>query len=119
MLFHLDVLRHHFRPEFLNRVDETVLFRPLHIEQLMQIVDILITGLKSRLEDRKIDLTLTDKARAFIAESAYDPHFGARPLHRYLQAHLETPLAKLLIGGELADGASVVVDEKGGVLVFE
>jgi len=114
----MDVLRRHFRPEFLNRVDETVLFRPLTPTQLAGIIDLLVAGLRSRLEDRKIELVLTDTAKAFIAESAYEPSFGARPLHRYLQAHLETPLAKLLISGELADGASVTVDEKDGGLVF-
>jgi len=114
----MDVLRHHFRPEFLNRVDETVLFRPLHLSQLVKIIDLLIGGLRERLADRKIELTLSDAAKGFIAESAYDPHFGARPLHRYIQAHLETPLAKMIIGGDLADGASVTVDEKDGVLVF-
>jgi len=114
----MDVLHHHFRPEFLNRVDETVLFRPLHLDQLIMIIDLLIAGLKGRLEDRKIELTLTDKAKGFIAEAAYDPHFGARPLHRYIQSHLETPLARLLVGGELADGSSVTVDEKDGGLVF-
>jgi len=114
----MEVLRHHFRPEFLNRVDETVLFRPLHLDQLMKIVDLLVAGLRTRLEDRKIGLTLTDSAKSFIAEAAYDPYFGARPLHRYLQSHLETPMAKLIIGGELADGASVTVDEKDGALVI-
>ncbi|MEF2232095.1 MAG: type VI secretion system ATPase TssH, partial [Pseudodesulfovibrio sp.] len=113
-----EVLRRHFRPEFLNRVDETVLFRPLRLEQLMAIIDLLVAGLRERLADRKIGLTLTDSAKAFIAQSAYDPHFGARPLHRYLQARLETPLAKLLIGGRLEDGQQVTVDEKDGELVF-
>ena len=115
----MDVLRRHFRPEFLNRVDETVLFRPLQLEQLMGIIDLLVGGLRERLADRKIELSLTDAAKAFIAESAYDPHFGARPLHRYLQAHLETPLAKLLIGGELEDGTAVTVDEADGTLIFK
>jgi ATP-dependent Clp protease ATP-binding subunit ClpB len=115
----MDVLRRHFRPEFLNRVDETVLFRPLQLEQLMGIIDLLVAGLRERLADRKIELALTDAAKAFIAQSAYDPHFGARPLHRYLQANLETPLAKMLIGGELDDGSAVTVDEADGSLVFK
>ena len=113
-----EVLRRHFRPEFLNRVDETVLFRPLQIAQLMGIIDLLVAGLRERLAERKIGLTLTDAAKAFIAQSAYDPHYGARPLHRYLQTRLETPLAKLLIGGQLEDGDQVTVDEKDGELVF-
>jgi ATP-dependent Clp protease ATP-binding subunit ClpB len=114
----MDVLRRHFRPEFLNRVDETVLFKPLHIDQLMGIIDLLVDSLRTRLADRKIELILTDAAKGFIAQSAYDPHFGARPLHRYLQTHLETPLARLLISGSLADGGSVTVDESGGELIF-
>jgi ATP-dependent Clp protease ATP-binding subunit ClpB len=114
----MEVLRRHFRPEFLNRVDETVLFRPLHLDQLMGIVDLLVDGLRGRLADRKIELTLTDAARAFIAQSAYDPHFGARPLHRYIQTRLETPLARMIIAGELADGAAVTVDERDGELTF-
>ncbi|QGY41691.1 ATP-dependent chaperone ClpB [Pseudodesulfovibrio cashew] len=114
----MEVLRRHFRPEFLNRVDETVLFRPLTSAQLVKIIDLLVAGLRDRLSERKIELELTDAAKGFIAESAYDPSFGARPLHRYLQAHLETPLAKLLIGGELADGSKVTVDEVDGELAF-
>lgn len=114
----METLRHHFRPEFLNRVDETVLFRPLHMQQLTLIVELLVAGLRERLEDRKISLELTDRAKAFIAQSAYDPSFGARPLHRYLQAHLETPLARQIIGGELEDGTQVTVDERDGALVF-
>ena len=111
-------LRRNFRPEFLNRVDETVIFSPLTTEQLGIIVELLLKGLSERLADRKITLSLTDAARRFIAESAYDPVYGARPLKRYIQAHVETPLAKLLIGGELADGGSVTVDVQGGELVF-
>ncbi|WP_272700524.1 ATP-dependent chaperone ClpB [Desulfovibrio sp. Fe33] len=113
-----EVLRRHFRPEFLNRVDETVLFRPLTQDQLIGIIDLLVSGLRSRLEDRNIGLALTDRAKAFIAESAYDPSFGARPLHRYLKHNLETPLAKRLIAGDLSDGDTVTVDESGGELVF-
>ena len=113
-----EVLRHHFRPEFLNRVDETVLFRPLTQDQLIGIIDLLVAGLRMRLEDRNIGLDLTDRAKAFIAQSAYDPSFGARPLHRYLKHNLETPLAKRLIGGDLTDGQTVTVDEREGELVF-
>ena len=114
----MNTLRGHFRPEFLNRVDEVVLFKPLLREQIAAIVELMLGGLRARLADRKISLTLTDAAKAFIAETAYDPVFGARPLRRYLQAHIETPLAKALIGGQVADGQAVAVDMQDGALVF-
>ncbi|GAB7022464.1 ATP-dependent chaperone ClpB [Salidesulfovibrio brasiliensis] len=115
----MNTLRQHFRPEFLNRVDETVLFRPLHMDQLVKIIDLLAEGVRQRLADRKIELEISEKAKAFMAEAAYDPSFGARPLHRYLQVHLETPLAKRIIGGELLDGETVVVDVENGKIVFK
>lgn len=114
----MSALRTHFRPEFLNRVDEIVLFRPLQVEQIMRIVEVLLTGLQERLAERKISLELTDRAREFIAREAYDPVYGARPLLRYLQQHVETPLAREIIGGRLRDGQKLVVDEEGGALVF-
>ncbi len=114
----LEDLRRHFRPEFLNRVDETVLFRPLRREQIKAIVLLLLESLQRRLADRKISLTLTDRAAVFIADAAYDPVYGARPLRRYMQRHLETALARKLIGGEIADGAAVVVDAGAGELTF-
>ena len=114
----MNTLRGHFRPEFLNRVDEVVLFKPLLREQIAAIVELMLGGLRARLADRKISLTLSDAAKAFIAETAYDPVFGARPLRRYLQAHIETPLAKALIGGQVSDGQTVTVDMQDGALVF-
>ena len=114
----MNTLRGHFRPEFLNRVDETVLFKPLLREQIAAIVELMLGGLRARLADRKIGLVLTDAAKAFIAEGAYDPVYGARPLRRYLQAHVETPLAKALIGGQVADGETVTVDARDDTLVF-
>ncbi len=114
----LGELRRHFRPEFLNRVDETVLFRPLRREQIKSIVFILLESLQQRLAERKISLTLTDEAAAFIAEQAYDPVYGARPLRRYLQRNLETALAHKLIAGEIPDGTAVVVDVQAGELAF-
>ena len=114
----MNTLRGHFKPEFLNRVDETVLFKPLLREQIASIVELMLGGLRARLADRKIGLTLTDAAKAFIAETAYDPVYGARPLRRYLQAHVETPLAKALIGGQVVDGQTVTVDVADGSLVF-
>ena len=108
-------LRQHFKPEFLNRVDETVLFKPLLPEQIGQIIDLQLRRLQKRLEERKIALELTEAAHEFIGDAAYDPHYGARPLKRYLQSHVETPLAKFIIGGQVRDDQRVVIDatEKG------
>ena len=100
----MEDLRHHFRPEFLNRVDETVVFLPLRRDQVGRIVDLQIDRLRRRLEERKITLDLSDEARDFIADAAYDPVYGARPLKRYVQHHVETPLARKLVGGEFRDG---------------
>ncbi|PIE68949.1 MAG: ATP-dependent chaperone ClpB [Deltaproteobacteria bacterium] len=115
----MQTLRGHFRPEFLNRVDEVVLFKPLRKEEIKGIIDLLLKGLQSRLEERKIGLELTDNARDFMATEAYDPVYGARPLHRYLQTHIETPLAKQIIGGDLLEGSHVVIDQEDGGLVVK
>ncbi len=114
----MNTLRGNFKPEFLNRVDEIVLFKPLLRDQIASIVELMLGGLRARLADRKISLVLTDAAKSFIAQTAYDPVFGARPLRRYLQAHVETPLAKALIGGQVEDGQTVTVDVRGEELVF-
>jgi len=106
----MGALRAHFRPEFLNRVDEVVLFKPLLLEEIKQIINLLLQGLRVRLADRKIQIELTDQVRDFIAQEAYDPVYGARPLRRYLQARLETPLAKEIIAGRIMDGQAVRID---------
>ena len=106
----MNVLRNHFRPEFLNRVDETVLFKPLLEKDLVQIVDLQLAGLRARLEEQKMSMDVTDKAKAFIAHASYDPIYGARPLRRYLQSHVETPLAKKIIGGELREDHAINID---------
>ena len=111
-------LRHHFKPEFLNRVDETVLFKPLLPEQIGQIIDLQLRRLQKRLEERKIALELTEAAHEFIGDAAYDPHYGARPLKRYLQSHVETPLAKFIIGGQVRDDQRVVIDATEEGLTF-
>ena len=110
-------LRHHFRPEFLNRVDDVVLFKPLTREEIKRIVDLLVQDLRKRLAGRRITLELTDAARDFVAQEAFDPVYGARPLKRYLQHHLETRLGRALIGGDIRDGATITVDAQGGELV--
>jgi ATP-dependent Clp protease ATP-binding subunit ClpB len=109
-------MRTHFRPEFLNRVDETVLFKSLQFEEIKQIVDLLVQDVRRRLEDRKITLELTDAARELIAREGFDPVFGARPLRRYIQRDVETRIARSLIAGEASEGSRVRVDLKDGSL---
>jgi ATP-dependent Clp protease ATP-binding subunit ClpB len=115
----LGELRSSFRPEFLNRIDEIVLFKPLQLEEVERIVDLSITYLRHRLEERSITLTMTEEARRFIASQSYDPVYGARPMKRYVQRHLETPLARLIVGGKLPDGSSVEVHADKGELVVQ
>jgi ATP-dependent Clp protease ATP-binding subunit ClpB len=106
----LDVLRRQFRPEFLNRVDEIVVFHSLSREHLKQIVEIQLERLRARLEERHITLELTEKAREHMAAVGYDPSYGARPLKRAIQKELETPLGRLLLKGDIKDGQTVTVD---------
>jgi len=115
----MNELRSHFRPEFLNRVDEIVMFKPLTLEEIKKIVEIQVNYLRKRLEDRRIELNLTERAREHIAREGYDPVYGARPLKRFIQRHIETPLAKKIIAGEVPDNSTVTVDFKNGQLVFE
>ena len=115
----MEELRRHFRPEFLNRVDETVLFLPLRRDQVTRIVDLQMDRLRKRLEERKITLGITDAAREFIAGEAYDPVYGARPLKRYVQQYGETPLARELVSGRILDGQAVQIDVRDGELVFQ
>jgi ATP-dependent Clp protease ATP-binding subunit ClpB len=107
-------LRAHFRPEFLNRVDEIALFTPLTIEETERIVDLQIEDVRRRLADRRITLRLTEEAREHIAREGYDPVYGARPLRRLIQHDVETRISRALIGGELADGASITLDVQDG-----
>jgi ATP-dependent Clp protease ATP-binding subunit ClpB len=106
----MNTLRSSFRPEFLNRIDEVVLFKPLLREEIKGVIDLLLERIRGRLQDQKIDIELTEQARDFIASEAYDPVYGARPLRRYLQTHIESSLAKKLVAGELGEGDTVVVD---------
>jgi len=111
-------LRATFRPEFLNRIDETVLFKPLSLEEIEQIVDLLIADVNKRLADKRVTVSLDTKAKEWVAEKGYDPVFGARPLKRFLQRHLETRLARALISGEVAEDTAVTFKVKGGELVL-
>lgn len=108
-------LRQGFRPEFLNRIDDIILFKPLTLEEITRIVDLLLGSLNKRLEDRRICIKFDDSAREWIAERGYDPVYGARPLKRFLQKQVETRLARALLSGELAEGSQIVfrVDDDG------
>lgn len=110
-------LRQHFRPEFLNRVDELVVFHPLGTEHLIKIVEIQLERLRNRLTERRIPLAITPSALKHLGERGYDPVYGARPLKRLIQQELETPIAKLLVKGELRDGHTASVDMKNGALL--
>ena len=111
-------LRNHFRPEFLNRLDETILFKPLTRADIGGIVDLLLADVNGRLADRELRISLTDEGKKFVADNGYDPVYGARPLKRYLQKHVETELAAMLIRGSLSDGQRVVIGSDGEKLTF-
>jgi ATP-dependent Clp protease ATP-binding subunit ClpB len=111
-------LRRSFKPEFLNRIDEIVMFKPLQKKEIVKIIELSIEDISKRLEDRHISLTVTDAAKEFIADAAYTPEYGARPVKRYLQKELETALGKLIIKGVVKDGASVTADAAEGSLVL-
>jgi len=114
----LDEVRAAFRPEFVNRIDEIVVFEPLGREQIQEIVDIQLRVLEARLADRKLMLRLTDAARGYLAEKGYDPAFGARPLKRLIQREVQDVLAVKLLAGEVTEGDEVTVDRDGDRLAF-
>ena len=109
----MSVVRASFRPEFLNRLDETVMFDALSRENLGEIVDLLVASLQARLRDRRINLTVSEPARGWLARTGYDPAFGARPLRRLIQREIGDRLAVLLLGGDVQDGQNVTVDING------
>jgi ATP-dependent Clp protease ATP-binding subunit ClpB len=114
----MGMLRSHFRPEFLNRVEETVLFKPLTLNEITQIVDLLLDDLRKRLVERHITLTVTDQARLFIAEEGFDPAYGARPLRRFITREVETRLGRALLRGDVAEGDVVSIDVVDGQLMI-
>jgi ATP-dependent Clp protease ATP-binding subunit ClpB len=114
----MDALRSTFRPEFLNRVDEIVIFNSLGTEEIKKIVDIQIAYLSRRLEGNKIALALTDRAREFLAKTGFDPVYGARPLKRTIQHMIQDPLAVKILDGSVKDGDRVTVDVEKGEVVF-
>ena len=112
----MEVVRAHFRPEFLNRLDEIILFHRLGVEHMAPIVDIQVGRVQKLLKDRKVTLDLTDGARAWLGRVGYDPVYGARPLKRAVQKYLQDPLAEMILSGQVPDGATVKVDEGDGAL---
>jgi ATP-dependent Clp protease ATP-binding subunit ClpB len=112
-------LREHFRPEFLNRIDEVIIFHPLSRENMKQIIDIQLSGLVKRLEERKIHVVLTDDAKEDLVREGYDPSYGARPLKRAIQKRVLDPLALRVLEGEFGEGDTVVVDRGTDGLRFE
>jgi len=114
----MEVVRGHFRPEFLNRLDEIILFHRLSAAHMGPIVDIQVGHLQRLLEDRKVTLDLTDGARAWLGRVGYDPVYGARPLKRAVQKHLQDALADKILAGEIPDGSTVRVEEGEGSLVL-
>ena len=113
-----DLLKHAFRPEFLNRLDEIVFYKPLTRDNVNHIIDLLLADLNRRLEDKGLTLTCTNEAKTHILEAAYDPLYGARPLRRYLQHTVETLLSRKIIAGDIAPGATLTVDAEQGELVI-
>mgnify|MGYP001851653952 FL=1 len=113
----MNELKAHFRPEFLNRLDEIIMFRPLTKENITGIVDLLVKDVNKRLADRDLHIELTKDAKKHIVEGGYDPMYGARPLKRYLQKYVETLAAKLILEGNVGSGDTIIIDEKDGELI--
>lgn len=113
------LMRTKFRPEFLNRVDETICFKPLTLNDIRQIVKLLLQLLEKRLHDQSMDIKLTDAAIDFCAKNGYDPVYGARPLKRYIQKAIETPVARAIIAGDIRSGGTIHVDENNGALTMQ
>ena len=111
-------LRQGFRPEFLNRIDDIILFSPLTKEQIKGIIELSFKDIRERLKEHEISLEITDDALEFIANEAYDPHYGARPIKRYLQRHVETEIAEGMIRGNIIDGQHLVCDTDGEKLIY-
>ncbi|HOV26525.1 MAG TPA: ATP-dependent chaperone ClpB [Pseudobacteroides sp.] len=112
-------LNRHFKPEFLNRVDEIVLFKPLGREEIVKIIDLALADIRRRLDDRMIGLEVSKEAKEFMAQNAYNPVFGARPVKRYMQKFIETEIGKKIISGEVSEGKNIYMDVSDGVLVMK
>jgi ATP-dependent Clp protease ATP-binding subunit ClpB len=116
----LEEVKNYFRPEFLNRIDEIIVFKPLFKKDIIQIIDLMVNALNKRLHDRNIKVELTDKAKEVLMKLGYDPLYGARPMRRAIQKYLETPLSEKILRREVKEGDTVIVDgdETGENLVF-
>ena len=103
-------LRGHFRPEFLNRLDEIIMFKPLTKNNIGNIIHLLLAELNERLSDRDVSVELTEAAKQYVVDNGYDPIYGARPLKRYLQKHVETLSAKLILADKVGPGSTIIID---------
>jgi len=112
----MEIVRGHFRPEFLNRLDEIILFHRLGMDHMAPIVELQVSRVQKLLKDRKITLSLTDAAKRWLGRVGYDPIYGARPLKRAVQRYVQDPLAEKLLAGEVPDGSAVTIDEGDGAL---
>ncbi|NCB64896.1 MAG: ATP-dependent Clp protease ATP-binding subunit, partial [Bacilli bacterium] len=115
----MKVLKSSFKPEFLNRIDDTILFTPLSKEDVKRIIVKMVKELSSRLVDKQIQLSVSDEVTSWIAENAYDPIYGARPLRRFISAEIENPLARAIIKGEIHENQSVTVTLVGNQVGFQ
>lgn len=115
----MDEMKSRFKPEFLNRLDDIIMFKPLNIEEIKSIIDIFIEDIKNRLKDKNITINITNTAKEFMAKEGYDPVYGARPLKRYIENTLETSIAKKIIKGEIYEGCTVNVDFKNGEFLIK
>ena len=113
------MLKQSFRPEFLNRLDEIVCYKPLQKNEIVKIVDLMIANLQKRLDDKQLKLKVTDAAKDTIMVDSYDPNFGARPLKRYIQHHVETLIARKIIAGDISEGDTLIIDSDGSNLFLE
>jgi ATP-dependent Clp protease ATP-binding subunit ClpB len=111
-------LRSHFRPEFLNRIDEIVLFKPLTFAEIERIVDLQLNELRERLAEQRITVEATEQARRYLAEQGFDPAYGARPLRRFISREVETRVARALVRGDLPEDSTIVVDVADGELTI-
>ncbi|MFR2663119.1 MAG: AAA family ATPase, partial [[Clostridium] scindens] len=112
----MEELKAHFRPEFLNRLDEMIMFKPLTKDNIYDIIDLLVADVNQRLAEKEISIALTEAAKNYVVEGGYDPTYGARPLKRYLQKHVETLAARLMLQGDVGAQETIVIDAKDGRL---